>query len=46
VVASVAFVATGIAGWFGCKLVQTHHVGVDDRPRPERAQLLPLSLPR
>jgi uncharacterized membrane protein len=36
VLASVAFVATGAAGWFGWKLVQTHHVGVDDRPKAQR----------
>jgi uncharacterized membrane protein len=34
--AIVAFVGTGAAGWLGWKLVQTHHVGVDDRPRFER----------
>lgn len=36
VLAIVAFLAMGIAGWLGWKLVQTHHVGVDDRPTQVR----------
>jgi uncharacterized membrane protein len=36
VIASVAFACMGVAGWLGWKLVQTHHVGVDDRPQAIR----------